>query len=81
MNTSTTQNGPGYVPQNPEFGHWPVNGNTQGALDEVKQGFDNLLTLIAGHIPPGNARYLAVVKTKLEEASFFAIKGIAKTGN
>lgn len=38
--------------------------------------FDELLDALAEKIPPG--RYLSIVKTKLEEACFFAKKGIAE---
>jgi len=48
------------------------------ATMEVRHAFDTLLTTVTSRIPPENARYTSLVKTKLEEACFFAVKGIAK---
>jgi len=42
----------------------------------LAENFDRLLTELQADIP--NGRYLAIVKTKLEEACFFAKKGIAE---
>lgn len=61
-----------------EFASWPMKDTQVSSANEVRGKFDELLTLISNRTPPHNARYLALVKTKLEEASFFAVKGIAK---
>jgi hypothetical protein len=61
-----------------EFASWAMTPSQFEAMNEVRYGFDQLLTIISNRIPPENGRYLALVKTKLEEASFFAVKGIAK---
>lgn len=42
----------------------------------VSEEFDSLLSQILTVVPEG--RYLSLVRTKLEEASFFAKKGIAQ---
>lgn len=64
----------------PEFGAWPIEGNTLESVNAVRTDFDNLLTKITPMFAKGNERYLAIVKTKLEEACLFAVKGIAKPG-
>jgi hypothetical protein len=61
-----------------EFASWQMNETQVEAASIVRQQFDELLSTITNRTPPQNARYLALVKTKLEEASFFAVKGIAK---
>lgn len=61
-----------------EFASWQMEPAQVEAANEIRGKFDELLTTIANRTPPQNARYLALVKTKLEEASFFAVKGIAK---
>ncbi len=43
----------------------------------VANAFDDLLSNLMAHVPPG--REFAIVKTKLEEACFFAKKGIANS--
>lgn len=81
MNTSTSHSGTGGKVA-AEFGFWPVEGNNVATIEQIRIGFDQLLTTIKGGVAPGNERYLALVKTKLEEACFYAIKGVAKpTGN
>lgn len=61
-----------------EFASWPMTPEQIEATSEIRGAFDELLTTISLRTPPQNGRYLALVKTKLEEASFFAVKGIAK---
>lgn len=61
-----------------EFASWPVTPAQVEAINEVKWGFDELQCKVLNHISPNNARYAALVKTKLEEASMMAIKGITK---
>lgn len=43
---------------------------------EIAEGFSDLLTKIDALVPAG--RELAIVKTKLEEACFFAKRGMAQ---
>jgi hypothetical protein len=64
-----------------EFASWPMTTEGVEAANNIRMAFDNLLTLITNHTPEGNGRYLSLVKTKLEEASFYAVKGIAKPVN
>lgn len=47
----------------------------------IRVQFTELLETIEKSVPAHNARYLALVKTKLEEACMFAVKGIAVTAN
>lgn len=62
----------------PEFGSWPIDNAKVAAVNEVKWAFDKVLETVSSRIPPNNARYLALVKTKLEEACMHAVKGISK---
>lgn len=62
----------------PEFGSWPMNEVQIAHANEIRHKFDEVLSVVSLYTSPQNARYLSIVKTKLEEASFFAIKGIAK---
>jgi hypothetical protein len=78
--TSNTYTGPqrqGHVGVAKEFGSWPVTDTSAEAISEVKQGFDQLLKTVSEKIPSYNARYRALVATKLEEACMFATKGIS----
>jgi hypothetical protein len=61
-----------------EFSTWPMHPQQVKAAEDIRHQFDQLLTNLELAIPPGNGRYLAIVKTKLEEACMFAVKGIAK---
>ncbi|MBL7544290.1 MAG: hypothetical protein JNL11_10755 [Bdellovibrionaceae bacterium] len=61
-----------------EFSSWPVNEAQLKNINDIRGDFDHLLTLISNKMPPQNGRYLGVVKTKLEEACMFAIKGFSK---
>lgn len=64
-----------------EFGTWPVEGSALETSNKIRFEFDNLLRFITGAVPKGNERYLAIVKTKLEEGCMFAIKAVAKPTN
>jgi hypothetical protein len=79
MDSSTTHKGTGPKVA-AEFGAWPIEGNTLENANSVRQNFDTLLRTISPMFQKGNERYLSIVKTKLEEACFFTIKGIAKPG-
>lgn len=62
----------------PEFASWPTDGATLEAINEIRSQFNSLLTVITNRVPSGNERYLALTRTKLEEACMFAVKAIAK---
>ncbi len=80
MDSSTTHTGSTPIVA-PEFGAWPIEGNTLNNVNDVRTAFNNLLTGITPMFATGNERYLSIVKTKLEEACMFTIKGIAKPSN
>lgn len=79
MESSTSHKGTGPNVAT-EFGTWPIEGANLENADNVRISFDKLLATITPMIQKGNERYLSIVKTKLEEACFFAIKGVAKPG-
>lgn len=62
----------------PEFGTWPMNETQVTLATAIRTKFDDLLSDVVACTPAGNERYLAIVKTKLEEACMFAVKAIAK---
>jgi len=61
---------------NPEFETYPVNEIGLAKIKLFREAFDTLLTLIVSNLPPG--RELSLVRTKLEEASFYAVKSLSK---
>lgn len=61
-----------------EFASWPMSDAGVNAAAEIRQKFDELLDTIVMRTPTHNGHYLALVKTKLEEACMFAVKGVAK---
>lgn len=79
MESSTTHQGTAPTVAS-EFGTWPIEGNVLVNANSVRMNFDTLLRTIAPMFLKGNERYLSIVKTKLEEACFFTVKGIAKPG-
>lgn len=78
MDSSTTHQGAPTKQIAPEFGTWPTEGKQLDEINVVRQKFDELLGVISNRVPKGNERYLALTKTKLEEACMFAVKAIAK---
>jgi hypothetical protein len=60
---------------NPEFEVHLLNQEGIEKAKSLANGFDALLDFVKERVPEG--RYLSIVRTKLEEASFFAKKGIA----
>lgn len=61
-----------------EFRSFAVDSAQVEAQYEVRAQFDKLLELVSNRVSPNSGRYLSLVKTKLEEACFFAVKGISK---
>lgn len=61
-----------------EFAAVPMNEIQAQNANEIRGAFDQLLATVSIYMPPENGRYLALTKTKLEEACFFAIKGSLK---
>lgn len=54
---------------------------SQTAIDQsnyIRAKFDEILSAVENVVPPGNERYVALVKTKLEEACMFSIKAISQ---
>lgn len=82
MDSSTTQTGTGPSVA-PEFGAWPIQGSTLENVNNARAIYNDLLEKITPMFTKGNERYLAIVKTNLETACLYTIKGIAKpaTGN
>lgn len=60
---------------NPEFQVHLLNEEGIAKANNLASLFDGLLNELKGIVPP--SRELSIVKTKLEEACFFAKKGIA----
>ena len=61
---------------NKEFKVHRLNESGMTQAKQLAGNFDVLLESLKGFIPEG--RYLAIVRTKLEEACFFAKKGLAE---
>jgi len=81
MNTSTHNESMPVKEVAPEFSSWEMQENQVVYANRIRGKFDDLLDAVAAVTPPKNGRYLALVKTKLEEACMFAVKGIAKPVN
>jgi hypothetical protein len=62
---------------NPEFEVHILNEAGIEKAKAIAESFDELLTHLKGTLPQG--RYLSLVSTKLEEASFFAKKAMASS--
>jgi len=61
--------------KHPEFETYTLSGEGKARADRVAEIFNEALTQLLAIVPPG--RHLAVTKTKLEEACFFAKKAVA----
>lgn len=61
-----------------EFSSWPVDEQQLKHINDLRSKFDQLLDHVSSVTKPSNGRYLSIVKTKLEEACMFAVKGISK---
>jgi dihydrodipicolinate synthase/N-acetylneuraminate lyase len=73
--TTTGNTGPG-TNIAPEFATWPVTADAAEKVNKAREIFSKALAEITTLFPSGNQRYLAIVKTNLETASLFTIKGI-----
>lgn len=62
----------------PEFSTYELSEAQKEAVNKTRWMFNNLLDYVSSRTSPDNARYVSLVKTKLEEACMFAIKGISK---
>lgn len=62
----------------PLFDSWDVTKEQRQAIDMIRQGFSGLLHICECNVHPDNARYMALVKTHLEYACMFAIKGVSR---
>lgn len=60
---------------NPEFEVHLLNKEGIAKAQKIASIFDSALNSLLEVIPP--RRYLSIVRTKLEEAAFFAKKGLA----
>lgn len=61
---------------NPEFQVHRLNKGGLAKAEEITAWFDELLENLKPYVP--DSRELALVRTKLEEACFYARKGVAK---
>jgi hypothetical protein len=60
---------------NPEFQTNRLNTSGQQKADEIASWFDELMDNLKVHVPDG--RYNALIKTHLEQACFYAKKGLS----
>jgi hypothetical protein len=60
---------------NPLFSSVPLNANGVAVVDCIRGAFHMLLTTLENELP-GNSREISIVRTKLEEASFYAVKAV-----
>lgn len=58
-----------------EFSSHVLNERGQARVEQARKDFTALLSALNVHIT--DARCMSLVRTKLEEAAFFAVKGIA----
>jgi len=72
-NTTGTQ---GARVANPEFEHYQLNERGIAHSIELITSFDTLLNILKNIIPEG--RELSLVRTNLEQACFWAKKGMSK---
>jgi hypothetical protein len=64
------------MPKNKEFQVHMLNEQGKARAGKIAGAFDALLDALV-EINPGSSREMAIVRTKLEEASFFAKKAMA----
>lgn len=62
----------------PEFAVHRLNEDGLDAAETLAIGFSDLLGLVESMVPPGRER--AIVATKMQEACFYAKRGMAMNG-
>lgn len=60
---------------NPLFSSVKLNEEGLAKVSTIRIGFTSLLDELES-ILPGNSREISIIKTKLEEASFYAVKAV-----
>jgi hypothetical protein len=60
---------------NPLFSSVPLNEIGLGKVQEIREGFTHVMEHLE-EILPGNSREISIIRTKLEEASFYAVKAV-----
>jgi hypothetical protein len=60
---------------NPLFSSVKLNEEGLTKVEIIRKAFTDLLTAVEYELP-GNSREISIVKTKLEEASFYAVKAV-----
>ena len=65
------------MPVHSLFGYKNLNAKGVHATQQVAESFSNLLDELTSYCPEG--REFSIVKTKLEEASFFAKKAVSSS--
>lgn len=60
---------------NPLFSSVKLNTDGLEKVDSIRHAFSNLLSELEVELP-GNSREISIIKTKLEEASMYAVKAL-----
>ena len=60
---------------NPLFSSVKLNENGLATVDVIRSSFTLLLNQLENELP-GNSREISIIRTKLEEASFYAVKAV-----
>jgi hypothetical protein len=60
---------------NPLFSSVKLNENGLDAVKSIRIAFTKLMDILED-VLPGNSREISIIKTKLEEASFYAVKAV-----
>lgn len=68
-----------YNIKNPEFQSYELNVEGQMSVKVIRETFDDCLTALLKQFPGWHqSRELSIIKTKLEEASMYAVKAASK---